>query len=411
MNRWIDSYILTAFKMDKYFKQNLGSYYVDGFIGDRKAYEKRISEDAISTSDLIKDVQFLKDTLCAQNFEEPRKKCFENQLNSMETIVNILMGSDMTFCDMVSGCLDMEPVKVPDERLEQALQLYDEALSGEGSLGERYSKWVKRNDISMLAAETIKEIIETIFVEIRRRTDRLLGLPCDEVEIEVVENKNYGAANWYLGNYKSIMQINRSRSINLFYLLPLMCHEVYSGHHTEYALKEKHLLNEKKYYENMLFTILNPQLVVTEGIGEIAFQMLFTPEEAAEWMRENLYKKLNMDVSDVDLVKLYRACTINGPDQLCGNIILMLNGGVSEEEIIGYITKYALFPEEKAKMFLEVNRSSVFSQIYNLCYSNGKRMLLDLIHSSKDKNIYKKIMSEPMYPSLINQLLNGSKDM
>src|SRR5258706_4304399 len=91
------------------------------------------------------------------------------------------------------------------------------------------------------------------------------------------------------------------------YLLDLVCHEGYPGHHTEFVLKERSLYRERGYMEQAIAPIICPQSVISEGIATSAFDMIFTPEEAEQCAVENLYPAAGIEPIPIDSGKLARA--------------------------------------------------------------------------------------------------------
>jgi hypothetical protein len=62
--------------------------------------------------------------------------------------------------------------------------------------------------------------------EVRRRTQAFVNLPADEgVEVQTVSDKVYMGENWYLGNYRSRVELNTDLPTDLNGLLDFMCHE------------------------------------------------------------------------------------------------------------------------------------------------------------------------------------------
>lgn len=401
MNNLIENYIILAHKIDNSIKETYDLPYIDAYIGDKTIVEGISYND--SPKELLKETLRLYDSLQEQDFQERRVQFLIRQLKSMETVTRKLCGENFSFDEEAQNCLDTTLELVPEENFKYSLELYNEALPGKGSLKDRYSIWYERNNISKLSKEKFKEVIMTIIKEISVRTDKLFDMPdIGKINLEIVEDRMWGAANWYLGNYTSHMQINKSVNYNLFTLLPLLCHEGYPGHHTEYSFKEDYLVNKKNYQESSLFIINSPQAIIFEGIAENAFEMIFTPDEAGQWMKENLYKGLGIKCDDVNISKLYEAQSISGNDQVNGNAIYMLNNGYSEKEVVEYIMKYTFLEEEKAQRMINYFKQSTLWQIYNLSYSNGKRIIKNLV--AKDKSVFREILMEQTYPSLLEKL-------
>ena len=255
------------------------------------------------------------------------------------------------------------------------------------------------------------DIINFVIAEVKEREKKLIDFPQAEgVKLEIVSDKKFGAANWYLGNYRSLVQFNADLPLNIFSLLHLVSHELYPGHHTEFCMKEKNLLNKLNYPEQQIFLINSPQLVISEGIAELAFDMIFTPEEAAKWLVENLYDRLNIKTDDVNLAYLIRAARMNSFDQISGNATIMLNDGCSEEQVRKYIKKYTLQSDEIINHLISNRKKSIFNRIYSFSYFHGKKIIQELLKKQgKQEENFKQLLIEQVYPSLLVKRLADLK--
>src|SRR5262249_29168569 len=81
------------------------------------------------------------------------------------------------------------------------------------------------------------------------------------LELEPVRDEPWWAFNYFLGGLRSRVVINLDNPTASDDLVELAAHEVYPGHHTEHALKEK-LLGET------IQMVPTPAALVSEGIAE-----------------------------------------------------------------------------------------------------------------------------------------------
>ncbi|GAB6098944.1 hypothetical protein JCM16358_08230 [Halanaerocella petrolearia] len=405
-NDWIKNYILLALRIDKAVR-NLGDWFVDCYYGP-KYLKRTVEKETIKSSNfLLKEAIKLDDSLKNQAFTSKRKNFLKKQVKAMRTITRILDNKDISLEEQIETCLDIEFKWVSEEHFERGLKLYDQGLPGKGNIRKRYTKWNNMNQFSTEKVSIIKNIIEDVLLELRKRTKSLFDLPVkEEVDVSIVTEKNWGAANWYLGDFNSLMELNIDYPVNLFSLVPLLCHEIYPGHHTEFSFKEKYLVSESECSENQIFIINSPQLFIAEGIAEVAFEIIFTCKEAANWLEKNIYKKLNIKTDDVNLNKLFKASRINAIDQISGNVIIMLNNECSRDEIVKYIKKYTLRSEETANKLINSLQSSPYKRIYNFSYFWGKRLIKRVMKEKNEVEIFKRLLKEQVYPSLLKEWLN-----
>ncbi len=395
LHSWLKEYILLAFRIDKLCRKS-GDYFIDSYFGPEDLSEIVKEEKNISV--LIESAIKLKQILPEQNFEKQRCEFLKKQVQAMEMATRILNHENISLKQQVKSCLDIDIKWVPEGHFEHGIELFKEGLPGKGDLLNRFNNWNKRNEYSFTNTEQKKDIISLGIGEVRKRTKKIIELPQDEeTSLEIVSGKKFGAANWYQGNYRSLVQFNADLPLNLFYLLNLASHELYPGHHTEFCMKEMNLLNNP---EQQIYFIISPQLVISEGIAEIAFDMIFTPEEAAKWMIENIYKKLNIKTDDVNLAYLIRAIRMNSLDQIAGNVAIMLNDGCSQEQVKKYIKKFTLQSEVMINHVMNNLKKSIFKKIYAFSYFHGKNIIQNLLDKSGNKMVkFKRLLIEQVYPS------------
>ncbi len=254
--------------------------------------------------------------------------------------------------------------------------------------------------------EAVLPLVQEVLAEARRRTRRLVALPEGEnVDLRAVRDRPYGAANWYLGRYRSRIELNVDRPIHPFGLLYQMCHEVYPGHHTEFALKERTLHRARGYAEQSIF-IQGPQLVVAEGMASVALEMIFNPAEFAGWMDAFLRSELGMEGTDLDLAKLFRALVSNLPDELGGNLVMMLRNGRSDEEMLDYAMAYTPHPQALIREMLSSLKSPL-RQIYAFSYYHGRRLMEPLLAGPDRAQVFRRLLTEQVYPSLLTEWAAG----
>ncbi|MGF7059926.1 hypothetical protein [Brassicibacter mesophilus] len=402
LHPWFKEYILLALRIDKLFKKS-GDHFIDAYIGPDELSEIVVKENYKSIGNLMKSASRLIQALPKQNFENQRYEFLEKQVQAMEMTLRILNKEKISFNKQVEQCLDIELKWVPEEYFKQGIELYKQGLPGKGDIFNRFDNWNKRNIYSFKNRNEKMIIINSVIDEIRKRTKKVVDLPVEEkVILKMISNKKFGAATWYLGNYSSLMQINEDIPLNVFNLLPVISHELYPGHHTEFCMKEMEYSHAIDYTEHQIAILISPRLVISEGIGEIAFDIIFEPEDAARWMQENIYKRLDIKTDDVNLACLIKAARTNSLDQIYGNAAILLNDGCSEEQVKKYMKEYTLQSDEVLYRVITNLKESVFKRIYSLSYFNGKNIIKNLLSKQeKQYEYFEQLLIEHVYPSLL----------
>lgn len=396
-DRWFRDYVQLQFRIDKAIRKFTESRFVDYYYGPPEWKAAVEAEDETPALELVRAAHALLDALPEQGFENQRMKYLSKQVIALETVCRKLNGETFALADETERCFDIRPAWVPESRFAEAHALLDEALPGEGSIFERRQRLRRRYE---LAGEQRKELITFMrqaMMEARRRTLAFVDLPeGEEVELAIVSDQVFGGENWYLGNYNSRVELNTDLPTNMSWLVNLVCHEGYPGHHTEFVMKERHLYRERGYTEQCISPIISPQSVISEGIATAAEEIIFTLDEAEQWGREYLYPAAGVKPVDADRAKLTRSGELLSGVE--GNARFMLSEGRSEDEVKAYLMKYQLIPENYAQSSIDF-LSDPFREAYIFTYSYGKDLMRPYLSGSDKQQVFKRFLTEQMCPS------------
>lgn len=396
--QWFREYILLAFRMEKAIRKFTESRFVDYYYGPPEWKAEVEAEAESSPSELVRDAMALEDALASQGFEAHRAMYLEKQLVALETVCRKLGGETFSLEEEVQRCFDIHAERIPESQFEQGLALLDEALPGDESLADRLQGWRKRHQLAQEKSGLLLNLMQRAADEARRRTQHFVNLPAGEgVEMQTVSGEISMGENWYLGNYRSRVELNTDLSSDLDGLLYFMCHEGYPGHHTEFVLKEQHLFRELGYLEQALNPIISPQAVISEGIATCGFEMIFTAEEAEQWLSEHIYPEAGIEPGAIDIAKLRQAQELLDYP-VGGNAAFLLHEGRSDEEVMDYLVKYSAISDEEALRFLEYLKVP-FQQAYIFTYFYGRQLMKPWLQGSKRWNAFRRFLTEQLYPS------------
>lgn len=79
--------------------------------------------------------------------------------------------------------------------------------------------------------------------------------PSERFTLEFVTGKSWSGYNYYLGDYKSLIQINTDFPIRLSRAVDLGCHEGYPGHHALNFLLEQRLARGRGWTEFSVYPL------------------------------------------------------------------------------------------------------------------------------------------------------------
>jgi len=341
--QWHREYIQLALRIDKTFHMLVDMPFVDYYYGPPEWKAILENEPAQEPLDLLRAATAVLDTLPVQGFDAHRTTYLSKQIIAMEMVCRKLNGEVFSLIEELQRLFDIRFTWTPEAQLEEGLTLYNEVLPGKGTLADRLEAWRTRHQLPLdkRGNDRTPAIIERIVTEIRRRTRALIALPTGEdVDLQLEMDSPFGGACWYLGNYRSHIDVNvaayRQGHINV--LVDMLCHEIYPGHHTASILNDQHLYREHGYVEESLGLIFSPGAVIGESIATSACEVIFSPQELEQWLTEHVYPELGIEPQGEDVPKLQRAFDLLGG--VWSNAAFLFRDKRPNEEVEVYLSKY-----------------------------------------------------------------------
>lgn len=377
--------------------------FVDGYFGPEawKPTQKRpLSELANDAEALARDVSDLAD---------PERATFlEAQVQAMATAVALLDGDTLPFTEEVRRLYGVQATPVPEREFDETISALDDLLPGEGDVAAR--EHALRAAFEVPSAR-LEGVVTAIMEELRRRTKARFPLPDDEsVEVLFVTDEVWSAYNWYLGDYRSRIEVNLDLPLRLHALPELLAHEAYPGHHTELAVKEKVLLREAEREEHAVLLLNAPESTIREGIAMHAQRQVLSDDELRGWLEDDLLGRAGLQVGALEVARILEVGRLKRVlYRVRGNAALLRHAeGASEEEVSAYLQRYGLLkPEEAQKAVLSLRRT--LSRGYVFTYLEGERLLDELFAASEAQGAFAKLLAEPASPALLRtHLVEGT---
>ncbi len=331
-----------------------------------------------------------------------RQEYLTRQLESMVARVDLLSGRKMTFDEESEALYDAVSPAYGKEHYEEIQRRLDAALPGEGPLPERVQAFRNR---FVIPPDRVDAVFKAAIDECRRRTLQHIELPPGEsFVVEYVTGKPWSAYNWYKGNFHSLIQLNTELPIFIDRAIDLACHEGYPGHHVYNALLEKRLVKDRGWPELTVYALFSPQSLIAEGTANFGIEVAFPGDERIAFERDVLFPLAGLDPGQVatfyEVARLGQGLTYAGNEAARG----YLNGTLTAEQAIDWLTRYNLMPPERAKQrigFFDQYRSYVIN--YNL----GQDLVREYIerrggtadNPEKRWEEFEKLLSSPRLPS------------
>ncbi len=372
--------------------------YIDAYYGPQELKEKVDNEDKKSPKNLIVTCKNLRKELPNQSFIEERFKFIKRILESMETSLEIISGVEIPFLEQVYRIYDIKPELVDDSVFYNLVEKIDEFYQGSGNLDERLNVVRKRR---ILTDDKIEESFKKAYRITHELTQELYGnllAKSEQLKINFVNNEPWSAYNWYLGEYKSRIDINIDVPISLTNILELISHEGYPGHHTERIVKEKLLYHEQQRFEHSILIIPTPGAVISEGLAMVGIDVLFSLDEKVKIALEELCPAIE---EEFPLDKLIAEREIFKDLRFLGNNNLAIHAhvdGWTDDQLVKYGSDFGFRTKKSIRQSIKFIRNPIWST-YVFNYSYGADLIRKKYGNRPNPKDFEKLLTRPILPS------------
>ncbi len=391
LNEFAKSYICLGLRINKHIDG-----YVEHYYGPPELKKMVDIEEKRSPKKLLKDYQDLEKSLPNQGFEQKRYRFLSKTLTAVDTILRILNGESFPYLEQSKKLFDMKPVLYDDAFFLNLSSRADKLYKGEGTLTARINAYAKRRTIPSNMLKIL--YLKAIYIA-QMQTKKVFHdlLPDkEEVVIKEVENQKWAMYNWYLGNYKSRIEIDINKIHFWTDILHLACHEAYPGHHTERSVREKLLFHNKNYFENLILLIYTPEMVISEGIGEIAEFVIFDPKESIKISLDEFC--LNLENEDSLDVLIEQSKIKRGFRRFPSNLAYYKHvKGWKDEDLLKYSRNFDIIPENAIQPILNFISDDLWAP-YSIIYQ-GERLITEKFGYQPSPKHFKSLLTNQTLPS------------
>jgi hypothetical protein len=286
----------------------------------------------------------------------------------LRTYAGVLAGESGSYADEVEGCYGVRPTYTDEAVFTAAHDRLADLLPGDEPLAERYERW---QESIRVPSEQVERTVAAVIEEARRWTRTLVDLPDDEeVVLETVRDEPWLAFSEYLGGLRSRIAVNLDLPMSAGELLRLSMHETYPGHHTERSAKDDLLVRGRGLLEETLVLVPTPQSLVSEGIAELAPDVLLDgdggPALAAVIQDAGIEFDLSYALAVERALEPCRWAEVNAA-------LMLHDSGASEVEVYAYLERWGLMtPRLAAHLVRFLNEPTSRSYVMN--YPAGREL-------------------------------------
>ncbi len=341
--------------------------FIDAYVGPPEWREEIGAEHPADPAALRDEASALLADLDDAGLEADRTRWLRGQLEALECAAAVVAGAEIAWADEVERTFGVRPRRTDTSAFAAAHARLDAALPGRGPLRDRFIAWEEQNavprDVLVPALERLKDALGP-------RAHALAPMPADEsVTYELVSDVPWLAYNWYLGGFRSRVDVNAELPMSILLLVSLAAHEAYPGHHTERVAKDALLTRDRGRVETSVTIISAPEALVSEGIATNALEQALG-EEPYGAVAEVLGDLVAFDPAQVHEVTQADAAL----EDVATNAAFMLyEDGAPAEEVEAYLREWALASDEKAARAVRFFQDPA-SRIYVSTYTDGRRL-------------------------------------
>jgi len=265
---------------------------------------------------------------------------------ALKARVDLLAGRQMSFDEESRALYDVTAQRRDEDYFGRILGELEYLLPGEGDPVNRYQEYRKG---FIIPKDRINAVLTEAMAESRRRTRHWIPLTDDEqLKIEYVHDQPWGAYNWYLGNGRSLIQVNTDMPIYINSAVMMTAHEGYPGHHVQSILIETHLAQNKKWPEYTLFPLFAPSALLFEGGANYGVDLAFPDDERLAFERDVLYPLAGLDAAKAEHFNRVQRLTkkLGGVSTEVGR--QYLDRRMSELEARAWLMEFGLYTATRA---------------------------------------------------------------
>ncbi len=173
------------------------------------------------------------------------------------------------------------------------------------------------------------------------------------------------------------------------------------------VLLESELLKKKQWIEFCIYPLFSPQSLIAEGSANYGIDVVLPYNERIKFEKSVLFPLAGLDVKKVE--QYYEIQKLAGKLTYAGNEAAReyLNGKISKEKAIQWLSTYALFEPARAEQrirFIEKYRSYVIN------YNFGQDLVKKYVERKSGKKptdkkrweVFHRLLSSPRLPSGLN---------
>jgi len=350
--------------------------YIDAYYGPAEIKTAAIAEaPKLSLAELASRTDALAARVAAlgkdaEGLYARRARFLAAQLTAARTRLRMMSGEKLSFEQEALGLFGVRPTLKPLASFDPVLAKIETLVPGDGPLADRVDAFQNRFTVP---ADRLKPVFDAAIAECKRRTLEHIKLPAGErFDLAFVTGKSWSGYNYYLGNFRSRIEINTDLPIRIGRAVDLGCHEGYPGHHVLNVLLEQKLVRGKGWIEFSVYPLYSPQSLLAEGSANYGIDLAFPGGERLAYETKTLYPLAGLSSADAARYSALQDATKALAQARFTIARDLLEGRIDEAEAVRLAQRYQLVSEARARQSVDFTKQY---RSYVINYGLGQDMV------------------------------------
>lgn len=373
---------MDVIKEFKYLCYQLDYSFGKGNLIDSDFSETNFNDDKLSLNDIEHRLLILKSKSMEMEDLPPlfTKTYLQKHIDALLMQIK-LKKQNTDYIEAISILYDIDAKKPQHTTIEQIHSELNDLLKNNGyisgTLNQRVQQWNKDNDIKAsdfvdLINKKAKEYAEIVKGQFSNIVN--FNEINDVLDLKLVDtNDGWAAYNYYINNYKGIIEFNNSSSFNQYSINLFISHEGYPGHHTSCLIKE-YLYKNNQTNELATINLLNtPSSLIEEGIGDNGLKILNLENDNINFKIDQLLDKLS---AEAYYLATYKYINEKQTEEQIINILINDKLHANEKSAYramqfiknwGYYIPTYKYGREIVSAFIDKHPNDYINKLYNIC--------------------------------------------
>ena len=339
---------------------------IDGPVADAALHRHVVDEPRPDPRTLLSQADRLVASLRDSGLGPRRERFVGSQIQALRCRIRIAAGEPVPYVDEVRLGYGVTPRRGEPDVYREAHRELGELLPGRGTLRRRMAA---HREWDRIPPERLRDAVVAMTSALAARTRAAVPLPgSEQVEHDIVPDRPWTAFTQHLGGHRSRITVSAAARLRREQLLPLLAHEAYPGHHTQYC---RAVLAGSRFPELGLRLVHSPQGLLAEGLADAALDVLPGPGWGA--LAQQVLRGCGLPMNGVAAEAMESALVPLG--RVRQDAALMRHAdGAGPDEVVAHLSRWLVVDEDRARRMLAFLEHPQWRS-YPTAYAEGRPLV------------------------------------